>query len=224
MRIFSIVMLATAAIAGAVHAQPLADAAVNAAPQHYVMTLPHAPVGEIAEEVLGQTLGLPVTVDERIDAQMSFRVDGVYSPGELAREFGYRLWNLDIALIEDASHSLVLIPTSALPEAIAAGAEVVSPLALQPEPAVAAKAGAGAKPIVYGNRRWETGPWLAVTTLLLGWLAGLATMPVLRRIRRSRPQPVGEPLVLHLAAPEDGPADTDPEADLTMVEPPTSRG
>lgn len=217
MRAFPISLLVLSLLAFEVQAAPLEDAAVNAAPQHYVMTLPEAPVGEIAEEVLGQTLGLPVTVDPAVDAQMSFRVDGVYSPGELAREFGYRLWNLDIALIEDSSHSLVLIPTSALPEAIASGAEVVSPLALQPEAAGPAKAdAAAAKPIVYGNRRWENGPWMAVAALLLGWLGGLATLPVLRRIR-GRPEIVAAEPLLHLSAPDIAPVEVD--AELAMIEP-----
>ena len=223
MRAFPISLLALSLAAFEVQAAPLDDAAINAAPQHYVMTLPQASVGEIAEEVLGQTLGLPVTVDPAIDAQMSFRVDGVYSPGELAREFGYRLWNLDIALIEDSSHSLVLIPTSALPEAIAAGAEVVSPLALQSEAAPTAT-GPTARPIVYGNRRWENGPWMGVATLVLGWLAGLVTPPILRRVRRRQPETYRDPPVLHLAAPDEKPKDADPDADLTMVEPPSSHG
>ena len=213
MRAFPIGLLVLSLPAFEVQAAPLDDAAVNAAPQHYVMTLPQAPVGEIAEEVLGQTLGLPVTIDPSVDAQMSFRVDGVYSPGELAREFGYRLWNLDIALIEDSSHSLVLIPTSALPEAIASGAAVVSPLALQPEVAGAAGAGVASKPIVYGKRRWENLPWMA---LMLGWLGGLATVPVLRRIRR-RPEVVGAEPMLQLPPPDVAPVEVD--AELAMIEP-----
>ena len=38
-------------------AEPLADAPVDDTPRRYLMMLPQTPVAEIAEEVLGETLG-----------------------------------------------------------------------------------------------------------------------------------------------------------------------
>lgn len=167
------------------------------------MTLPEAPVGEIAQEVLGETLGLPVTVDERIQSRMSFRVDGVYSPKELAREFGYRLWNVDVVLIDDPADGLMLIPASALGEAVKDGGKVVSPLALDPDVAAKAPTAAPKEEIVYGQKRWDRNGRGLIVFGLLCWLAGVATCAGAFWLwARRQPRPSLDPAPLLLAGSE----------------------
>jgi hypothetical protein len=186
---------------GGALAQALDAAATDAPPQHYLMALPPAPVGEVAQEVLGDALGLPFEVDEDVTAEMGFRVDGVYAPEELAREFGYRLWNVDVVLLDAGDRGLKLIPRHELADALAAGARVVSPLA-STEPARATGAQADLRPaIAYGRARWDRQPWALPLVLLLGWLAGLGTAFAAWRLRRRPPAalPVRDPL--RLSAP-----------------------
>lgn len=165
----------TLVIAQPVRSEPLDDAAVQGPAQHYVMTLPEAPVEEIAQEVLGETLGLPVTVDERVQARMGFRIDGVYSPKELAREFGYRLWNVDVVLIDDPAEGLMVIPASGLADAVKDGGKVVSPLALGKTAPATPTMAAPRKQIVYGQDRWDLNGRGFILFGLMGWLAGVAT-------------------------------------------------
>ena len=181
-----------------VQCEPLDGAAIQGPVQHYVMTLPEAPVGEIAQEVLGETLGLPVTVDERIDARIGFRVDGLYSPKELAREFGYRLWNVDVVLIEDPADGLMLIPTSALAAAVKDGDRVVSPLALDAAGPVKASTDSPRTPITYGEDRWDRGGLRFFAAGVVGWLMGLLTFGAILIVRSQRrtASSASEPLLL----------------------------
>ena len=189
----------TMVMAGPVRSDPLDGAAIQGPAQHYVMTLPEAPVDEIAQEVLGETLGLPVTVDDRIEARMGFRVDGLYSPRELAREFGYRLWNVDVALIEDPADGLMLIPASALPDAVKDGGRVVSPLALDPTAPEKTSTLQPRTPASYGERRWDQTSTGLFVVGPLGWLIGFSTCAGavwLRRSQRHPSSPAPTPLLL----------------------------
>ena len=187
-------------------AEPLADAPVDDTPRRYLMMLPQTPVAEIAEEVLGETLGLPVTTDEAVDASMPFRIDGQYTPRQLARELGYRLWNVDVALIEEAGGELKLIPAAGLPGAVADGAEVVAPLAVTaPTPTAAPLQ---RTPIVYGRDRFNARDLMM---LALGWLGGAASLGGWIAVRRRRgPRQAAAPVAL-LAAPSFPTVDLKPD-------------
>lgn len=166
-------------------AQVLEGAAVHAAPQYYLMSLPSAPVGEIAEAVLGEALGLPYKVDADVDAEMRFEVAGVYAPEALAREFGYKLWNVDVALIEKPSGALWLIPESELAEAHAQGATIVAPLAS------AAASGRAQTPPILPLAKTPTkapppGDWSWLGWLFAGWIGGGATLLGYQALLRRR--------------------------------------
>ncbi len=170
-------------------AAPLDNAATDAPPQHYVMTLAQSPVGEVAEEVLGQTLGLPVSVDPRVGGQMTFRVDGIYSPQGLARELGVQLWTVNVALIEDRADGLVLIPVEALAEALSQGAVLIAPMpsaASTQRSQVADEPGPVARekpsPVRLEPEAPKMGLLLALT-LGLGWMGGMLTPALLRALR-----------------------------------------
>lgn len=204
--ILCVLGLATASVASA---QALSDAATHAPPQHYIITLPPTPVAEVAEVVLGESLGLPFKVDADVKAEMPFRVDGVYGPEALAREFGYRLWNVDVALIERPSDGLWLIPAAELPAALATGAVVVSPkaaagLPVAVNPAVPKAPGGEVAP---PGRRLD---WL--WGLLAGCLAGMASVLGWRRLKR-RPEAPAPVLLTAPAAPVGADA---PEDELTI--------
>lgn len=170
--IAAVLILSAGTVSGA-RAQALSDAATHAPPQHYLITLPPTPVAEVAEVVLGQTLGIPYKIDADVRGEMAFKVDGPHTPHELAREFGYRLWNVDVALIERPSDGLWLIPESELPAALAAGATVVSPLASMPArplPTAKGSPAATAPEEAPAEFDWSWLAWLAA-----GWAAGAAS-------------------------------------------------
>lgn len=177
------------ALGGPAAAAPLDNAAIDAAPQHYVITLSQRPVSEVAEEVLGQTLGLPVSVDPRVGGRMTFRVEGVYSPQALARELGLQLWDVNVALVEDQANGLMLIPVEALPEALAMGAEAVSPRT----PAAAPQEPSGSVEVERPNpvapeRDLPARPLnlmvpLLTMALIVGWIGGIFTPSLLRALR-----------------------------------------
>lgn len=176
--IVSALALGTPALAG-----PLESAAIQAAPQYYLMSLPRAPVGEIAEAVLGEALGLPYKIDEDIDAEMRFEVAGVYAPKALAEEFGYRLWNVDVALVETASGGLWLIPKAELAAARAQGSTLVAPLAAAAAPdrkQTPRTPPAAEKP---ARREASTG-WSWLGWLIAGWVGGAVTLLGWQTLRR----------------------------------------
>ncbi len=179
----AVVVLIPAAPASA---EVLDGAAIQAAPQYYLLSLPEAPVGEIADAVLGDALGLPFKVDPDIDATMSFQVDGLYGPTTLAREFGYRLWNADIALVEKPSGGLWLIPKAKLEAALSEGAVLVAPpvgtAGSRPTPIVAAPT---VTKVTSRSPSWSWFMWLAA-----GWAGGAGTVLGWNRLRRRRPLPV----------------------------------
>lgn len=189
-------MLATPAVASGA----LDEAAIHAEPQYYLMSLPAAPVGEIAEAVLGEALGLPFKVDEDVDAQMRFQIDGMYAPRALAQEFGYRLWNADIALIEKPSNELWLIPKTELADALAQGATLVSPLAAEAPPPRRAIARVGP-----ASRREQrpVADWSWLGWLVAGWAGGAATI-IAGMTLRSRSRPVTPMLSAPVRAADPG--------------------
>ncbi|WP_426027591.1 hypothetical protein [Brevundimonas sp. TWP2-3-4b2] len=186
----TVVVLALAAPASA---EVLDGAAIQAAPQYYLMSLPEGPVGEIADAVLGDALGLPFKIDPDIDATMSFQIDGLYAPTALAREFGYRLWNADIALMEKPSSGLWLIPKAKLATALSEGAVLVAPpvgtAVSRPTPTVTAPR---VTSVTRPSSSWSWFAWLAA-----GWAAGVGTVLGWTRLRRRRLWPTAL-----LSAPE----------------------
>jgi len=180
-------MIASLLVGTPAFAQALEGAAIEAPPQYYLMSLPPAPVGEIAEAVLGEALGLPYKVDADVDAEMRFEVDGVYAPEALAKEFGYKLWNVDVALIEKPSGGLWLIPKSELAEAFEHGATLVAPLATA---AVSGRAqGSPTSPVAETPTEARSPPdWSWLGWLIAGWIGGAATLLGYQsvRLRRAR--------------------------------------
>ncbi|HEV7227329.1 hypothetical protein [Brevundimonas sp.] len=201
-------LLTSAVAASSARAQVLADAATHAPPQHYLITLPPTPVAEVAEVVLGQTLGIPYKIDADVKGEMTFKVDGPHTPQELAREFGYRLWNADVALIERPSDGLWLIPESELPAALAAGATVVSPLANMPARPMPAATGSTVAAVSKDEAPMGfDGSWLA--WLAAGWAAGAASAFAWLKRRTAREErPVA---LLTWRSPRD------PEVDLAVT-------
>lgn len=169
-------------------ADVLDDAAVQAGPQYYLMSLTDTPVQDVADAVLGDALGLPFKVDPAVTARISFKVDGLYAPRALVRELADRLWNADVALIERPSDGLWLIPKSAVPAALAQGAALVAapagataaPVAAAPAPAPrpsAPKTTAKATPSDAPDLTW-------LAALGVGWLAGVGSILVWLRLHR----------------------------------------
>ena len=186
----TVAVLASAAPASA---EVLDGAAIQAAPQYYLMSLPEGPVGEIADAVLGDALGLPFKIDPDIDATLSFQVDGLYAPKALAREFGYRLWNADIALVERPSSGLWLIPKAKLAAALSEGAVLVAPpvgtAEGRPTPIATAPR---VKSVTRPSSSWSWFAWMAA-----GWAVGVGTVLGWIRLRRRRLWPTAR-----LSAPE----------------------
>lgn len=186
----TVVVLALAAPASA---EVLDRAAIQAAPQYYLMSLPEGPVGEIADAVLGDALGLPFKIDPDIDATMSFQIDGLYAPTALAREFGYRLWNADIALVEKPSSGLWLIPKAKLAAAVSEGAVLVAP----PVGTAASQPATKATPSRVASVTRPSSSWSWLAWLAAGWAAGAGTVLGWIQLRRRRLWPTAL-----LSAPE----------------------
>lgn len=186
-------------------AEPLENAAVQATPQYYLMSLPQAPVEEIAEAVLGEALGLPFNIHEDVDAEMQFTVAGVYSPEALAKEFGHRLWNVDVGLIETPAGELWLIPKGELSAARAQGATLVAPLAAAatPDRPQTPRAPPETKTPVPERSSTE---WSWLGWLVAGWVSGAATVASWRTMRRRK-----LPLAPRLPPPAPTVAEIEPE-------------
>lgn len=175
----------------AASADPLGRAAVHAEPQYYLLALPTGPVSEIAGSVLGEALGLPFEIHEDVDADLSFRADGLFAPKALATEFGDRLIDVEVALVDRPSDGLWLIPLSELDTYTSAGALIVASVA--PVAPITKKS----DPPAPGQRTVQTDPspdqnwlvWLGVAAVVAagGWSGWLALAGFGRR--RSSPQP-----------------------------------
>ncbi|MFJ6024623.1 hypothetical protein ACIQC9_08515 [Brevundimonas sp. NPDC092305] len=176
-------------------ADVLDDAAVQAEPQYYLMSLTDTPAQDVADAVLGDALGLPFKVDPAVTARISFKVDGLYGPRALVRELADRLWNADVALIERPSDGLWLIPKAALPAALAQGAALVAAPAGATAAPVAAAPALAPRPIAPKTTAAKAPPsdtpdlsWLLA--LGVGWLAGVGSVFAWLRLRRPTPAPV----------------------------------
>jgi hypothetical protein len=214
MRALPLIFSAALALGAPAAAGVLDEAAIHAEPQYYLMSLPQAPVGEIAEAVLGEALGLPYKVDPGVDAEMRFQLDGVYAPKALAQEFGYRLWNVGVALVEKPSDGLWLIPRDQLPAALAQGATLVSPLAAGETAARRQSATLAATPAA-PTPDPAVPDWGWLGWLLGGWAAGAASVMAAMRLRKPRPAPVAALLPAPPAA--SPPRVDDPAADDLVI-------
>lgn len=175
----------------AASADALDSAAVHAVPQYYLLALPTGPVSEIAGAVLGEALGLPFQIDEDVDAELSFRAEGLFAPKALATEFGDRLMDVQVALVDRPSDGLWLIPMSELGAYRSEGAlmvtsiEPAASMAKRPNPPVAGKrtVGTGHSP----DQNWPG--WLAIAAVSAagGWSGWLALAGSGRRQRTQPP-------------------------------------
>ncbi len=202
--------------------EPLDEAAIHAEAQYYLMSLPSAPVEEIAEAVLGEALGLPYSIDADVDARMAFKVDGLYAPKALAQEFGHHLWAVDVALIERPSRGLELIPKSELATALRQGASPVSAMAVvesqisevSPSPTKRSEEVAAATETSWSWAGWLLAGWIGGAASVIGVAIHWARRPArtsLQGQEPSRPLELGSPDLIIPTFPPCPAAETQPK-------------
>lgn len=149
---------------------PLAVAPVRAAPaaerpESFTFAFRDAEIAQVAEEILGNALGVPYTIDPAVTGKVSFRIDRRLTRAQLLEAFEATLAVNDVALLRQGD-SLVLAPrdkarsSAALrdPGSISAsrrgGYDVVAvPLSFSTpsEVAKALEAMTGSKAVLYSN-------------------------------------------------------------------------
>lgn len=152
-----------------------AVSAVAQAPEatsFYLLSFEDAPVGEVAEAVVGGALSEAVAVDPAIDVTMSFQAEGAFTAEALLQEFGTAALDAELALVRSSAGDLAVVPRGDLGRELARGGVLVArpelvATASAPEPSVAVPV---REPIAYGQARWWDGP---VGGLLL-FLGGIA--------------------------------------------------
>lgn len=79
--------------------------------QTYEFAFADAEIAAIADEVLGQALGLSYTVDPAVSGRLSFRIDQRLTPDQLLSAFEAALGSADVVLVRDGAQ-LRLVPRS----------------------------------------------------------------------------------------------------------------
>lgn len=111
MRSLLIGMAATAALLGSTawtqaNAQPTREAA-RETPRNYSFAFQGAKVAQVAEEVLGATLGLDYTVDPEVSASISFRIEQRMTRAELLDAFETALAASNVALVREGEGFII---------------------------------------------------------------------------------------------------------------------
>lgn len=148
-------------------AAPALAASVTAAerPESFTFSFRDADIAQVAEEILGNALGVPYTVDPGVTGKVSFRIDRRLTRAQLLEAFEAALAVNEVALLRQGD-SLVLVPrdkarSSALlrdPAAVGEGRRggydvVAVPLSFSTptEVAKALEAMTGSKAVLYSN-------------------------------------------------------------------------
>eukprot|EP01033_Poteriospumella_lacustris_P021671 gene21671-16136_t len=83
---------------------PMATAASSSTTSraaNYVFAFKDAEVSQIAEQILGQALGVTYTIDPAVTAKMSFRIDQRLTQAQLLEAFEAALATIDVAIVRD---------------------------------------------------------------------------------------------------------------------------
>jgi general secretion pathway protein D len=106
-------LLVLAAVAATLVGAPAASARAaetdRTAPQTYVFAFRDADVAQVAQEILGQALGVAYTVDPAITTKMTFRIEQRLTKPQLLEAFEAALAASDIALVRDGD-TLHVVP------------------------------------------------------------------------------------------------------------------
>lgn len=211
----------TGADGPAAHAQASVPSAVAPSPgaQFFVLSFTDAPIGEVAEAVVGGALSRDIAIDPAIDGTMSFSAEGAFTPDALLQEFGTAALDQDIALIQSRAGALSLVPRSNMAAELARGSSLVA-LAPPGTGSPVRAAATAAPPIVYGSARWWDGPVAGLFIFLTGAASGAGALFAVQRLLR----PAGESAtaifrITHVAETPDGSAKRDVAEDPELTIP-----
>jgi hypothetical protein len=187
--------------------------------QFYVLSFTDAPVGEVAEAVVGGALARDISIDPVIDGTMSFSAEGAFTPEALLQEFGTAALDQDIALMRSRAGALSLVPRGNMAVELARGSRLVA-LAPPGSGSPARPMAKATPPIVYGSARWWDGPVAGLFIFLTGAFSGAGALFAVQRLLR----PVGAPApamirITHAAEAHDGPARGEGPEDLELTIP-----
>lgn len=187
--------------------------------QFYVLSFTDAPIGEVAEAVVGGALSRDISIDPAIDGTMSFSAEGAFTPEALLQEFGTAALDQDIALIQSRAGALALVPRSNMAAELAKGSSLVA--LAPPGSGSSARAAASATPsIVYGSARWWDGPVAGLLVFLTGAVSGAGALFVGQRLLRPGGPPAPAMIrITHTAQAADGPSMRDAPEDLELIIP-----
>lgn len=186
-RILTLGLAAVIAVLGGTSAWAQAvDASTEATSptaQFFVLSFTDAPIGDVAEAVVGGALSRDLTIDPAVDGTMSFSAEGRFTPDALLQEFGTAALDQDVALMQSRSGDLSLIPRANMAAQLALGAQLValSAPATSPPARVTSEA---VQPVIYGQARWWEGPVGGLLIFLTGAASGAGAAVAVRRILR----------------------------------------
>ena len=104
-------LLAMLACAGFLAQAPLAHAAPSRGAAPYTFIFKDADISQVADQILGQTLGVTYVVDPAVTGKISFRIDQRLTESQLLEAFEAELESNDIALVREGQ-TLILKPIS----------------------------------------------------------------------------------------------------------------
>ena len=218
---FGLIAAITGAEGTAAHARTsVPPAGVQSPGAHfYVLSFTDAPIGEVAEAVVGGALARDVSIDPAIDGTMSFSAEGAFTPEALLQEFGTAALDQDIALIQSRAGALSLVPRANMAAELAQGSRLVA-LAPPGSGSPARPTVKATPPIVYGAARWWDGPVAGLLLFLTGAVSGAGALFVGQTLLR----PVGAPApaifrITHVADAPDGSAKRDVAEDPELTIP-----
>ena len=102
----AVLLLATCCAPALAHATPARE---SRAAQSYTFAFQDAEIGQVAAEILGQTLGVTYSVDPAVTGKMTFRIDRRLTREQLLEAFEAALASNNIALVRQGD-SLFLTP------------------------------------------------------------------------------------------------------------------
>ena len=188
--------------------------------QFYVLSFTDAPIGEVAEAVVGGALSRDLTINPAIDGTMSFSAEGRFTPEALLQEFGTAALDQDVALIQSRSGNLSLIPRANMAAELAVGSQMVA-LAVPKAAPPARVPLQTTTPVIYGKARWWDGTIGGMLIFLTGAACGAGALSVGRRILYPAGPPTSDLIrITHAVSAPVKPADgwDDPELVIPRFE------